>query len=87
MPDCGVHYLWFAFVCFLIRSHPPIYKPTIIFWSTPNLQCTCKLASNLNSLSSMPGASTAQHSPPPAFSCANVWCAPLRVLPHKRMEP
>ena len=22
MPDCGVHYLWFAFVCFLIRSHP-----------------------------------------------------------------
>ena len=19
---CGVHYLWFAFVCFLIRSHP-----------------------------------------------------------------
>ena len=21
--DCGVHYLWFAFVCFLIRSHPP----------------------------------------------------------------
>ena len=25
MPDCGVHYLWFAFVCFLIRSHPPKY--------------------------------------------------------------
>ena len=24
MPGCGVHYLWFAFVCFLIRSHPPI---------------------------------------------------------------
>ena len=23
MPDCGVHYLWFAFVCFLIRSPPP----------------------------------------------------------------
>ena len=23
MPDCGGHYLWFAFVCFLIRSHPP----------------------------------------------------------------
>ena len=23
MPDCGVHYLWFAFACFLIRSHPP----------------------------------------------------------------
>ena len=23
MPDSGVHYLWFAFVCFLIRSHPP----------------------------------------------------------------
>ena len=22
-PSCGVHYLWFAFVCFLIRSHPP----------------------------------------------------------------
>ena len=21
--DCGVHYLWFAFVCFLIGSHPP----------------------------------------------------------------
>ena len=21
--DCGVHYLCFAFVCFLIRSHPP----------------------------------------------------------------
>ena len=20
MPDCGVHYLWFAFVCFLIAS-------------------------------------------------------------------
>ena len=26
MPDCGVHYLWFAFVCFLIRSHPPPLK-------------------------------------------------------------
>ena len=23
MPSCGVHYLWFAFVCFLIRSPPP----------------------------------------------------------------
>ena len=23
-PCCGVHYLWFAFVCFLIRSHPPL---------------------------------------------------------------
>ena len=23
MPDCGVHYLWFAFVCFLIRSPSP----------------------------------------------------------------
>ena len=23
MPDCGVHYLWFALVCLLIRSHPP----------------------------------------------------------------
>ena len=23
MPYCGVHYLWFAFVCFLIRSHTP----------------------------------------------------------------
>ena len=23
MPECGVHYLWFAFVCFLIRSHTP----------------------------------------------------------------
>ena len=23
MPDCGVHYLWFALVCFLIRSQPP----------------------------------------------------------------
>ena len=27
MPDCGVHYLWFAFVCFLIRSHPPLDPP------------------------------------------------------------
>ena len=27
MPDCGVHYLWFAFVCFLIRSHPPKTQP------------------------------------------------------------
>ena len=27
MPDCGVHYLWFAFVCFLIRSHPPPPRP------------------------------------------------------------
>ena len=23
VPDCRVHYLWFAFVCFLIRSPPP----------------------------------------------------------------
>ena len=23
MSDCGLHYLWFAFVCFLIRSPPP----------------------------------------------------------------
>ena len=30
MPDCGVHYLWFAFVCFLIRSHPPY--PGTPFW-------------------------------------------------------
>ena len=27
MPDCGVHYLWFAFVCFLIRSHTPPASP------------------------------------------------------------
>ena len=27
MPDCGVHYLWFAFVCFLIRSPPPLEPP------------------------------------------------------------
>ena len=27
MPDCGVHYLWFAFVCFLIRSPPPLNAP------------------------------------------------------------
>ena len=31
MPDCGVHYLWFAFVCFLIRSHPPFLVHT---WGT-----------------------------------------------------
>ena len=31
MPDCVVHYLWFAFVCFLIRSHPP---NTQIGWKT-----------------------------------------------------
>ena len=24
MPYCGVHYLWFAFVCFVIGSHPPL---------------------------------------------------------------
>ena len=28
MPDCGVHYLWFAFVCFLIRSPPPPPPPS-----------------------------------------------------------
>ena len=28
MPDCGVHYLWFAFVCFLIRSPPPFWAPS-----------------------------------------------------------
>ena len=29
VPDCGVHYLWFAFVCFLIRSHiPPPRTPS-----------------------------------------------------------
>ena len=26
MPYCGVHYLWFAFVCFLVRSPPPPSK-------------------------------------------------------------
>ena len=26
MLDCGVHYLWFAFVCFLIRPPPPPLK-------------------------------------------------------------
>ena len=31
MPDCGVHYLWFAFVCFLIRSHPPSNPPPKIW--------------------------------------------------------
>ena len=34
MPDCGVHCLWFAFVCFLIRSHPP---PPSIRSKTPAL--------------------------------------------------
>ena len=28
MPYCGVHYLWSAFVCFLVRSHPPPPPPT-----------------------------------------------------------
>ena len=28
MPDCGVHYLWFAFVCFLIRPPPPPHTHT-----------------------------------------------------------
>ena len=37
MPDCGVHYLWFAFVCFLIRSHPP--KSTIEICAHRNAQC------------------------------------------------
>ena len=23
MPDCAVHYLWLAFVCFLNSVHPP----------------------------------------------------------------
>ena len=33
MPDCGVHYLWFAFVCFLIRSPPPPLTPvTVVRW-------------------------------------------------------
>ena len=27
VPDCGVHYLWFAFVCFSIRSHSPPGPP------------------------------------------------------------
>ena len=31
MPDCGVHYLWFAFVCFLIRSHPPLQTPKWLY--------------------------------------------------------
>ena len=30
MPDCGVHYLWFAFVCFLIRSHPPVESNALV---------------------------------------------------------
>ena len=32
VPQCGVHYLWFAFVCFLMRSHrpqPPTCPPTV----------------------------------------------------------
>ena len=29
MPDCGVHYLWFAFVCFLMSPPPP---PTHAQW-------------------------------------------------------
>ena len=24
MPDCGVHYLWVAFVCLFMRSRPPV---------------------------------------------------------------
>ena len=31
MPDCGVHYLWFAFVCFLIRSPPPPPRVLVVF--------------------------------------------------------
>ena len=37
MPDCGVHYLWFAFVCFLIRSPPP---PGSRAHSAPSTQVT-----------------------------------------------
>ena len=32
MLDCGVHYLWFAFVCFLIRSPPPSQMQVISFF-------------------------------------------------------
>ena len=32
MPDCGVHYLWFAFVGFLSRSPPPpLPQPALCF--------------------------------------------------------
>ena len=53
MPDCGVHYLWFAFVCFLIRSPPPPPNQTLswvlfatnsllanIFLHQAGIQCT-----------------------------------------------
>ena len=32
MPDCGVHYLWFAFVSILIRSHTPSHLPAYMTW-------------------------------------------------------
>ena len=38
MPDCGVHYLWFAFVCFLIRSPPP---PPSLSLSLSVCVCVC----------------------------------------------
>ena len=40
MPDCGVHYLWFAFVCFLIRSPPPPpqwWRPVFTVWKRLNV--------------------------------------------------
>ena len=38
MPDCGVHYLWFAFVCFFIRSHPP-RRQVALFGHAGNVWC------------------------------------------------
>ena len=32
-----MHYLWFAFVCILIRSHPPFYPDTPIIATTLNM--------------------------------------------------
>ena len=51
MPDCGVHYLWFAFVCFLIRSHPPSPPPP------PTRGCTvrCERAVRKVGCSAPPG--------------------------------
>ena len=81
MPDCGVHYLWFAVVCFLIRSHLPLFCDSTPR-STGHTRCTveCGLPPKMP-----PRASTGKVAAPHNTIACGVGCA--SVTPHRRKPP
>ena len=75
MPDCGVHYLWFAFVCFLIRSPPPplphlLCRPPSQADPQGSNSQTTPATTSTSSIRQLLGAADAQTAHPATFSTA-----------------